>query len=87
MAYTLGNSNVDDGTYFGTIIFVKFKCCEKLDSKDPYMGDGPLDDIQLSERIFFDYLKKTYATFLETGERIDTETDDDLIKSFGTFKV
>jgi SMC interacting uncharacterized protein involved in chromosome segregation len=47
------------------------------------MGDGPLDDIQLSERIFFDYLKKTYATFLETGERIDPETDDDLIKSFG----
>ena len=43
-----------------------------------------MDDIQLSERIFYDYLKKTYDAFMSTGVEIDSEMDTELIKSFGT---
>jgi SMC interacting uncharacterized protein involved in chromosome segregation len=56
-------------------------CCDKLDAQEDLQE--PMDDVILSERIFFDYLKKAYSTFLDEGKEHDTEMEKELIKSFG----
>ena len=53
-----------------------------MESQDDLLGQ--VDDVQLSERIFFDYLKKAYLTFLDEGKEHDTEMENELVKSFGT---
>ena len=41
-----------------------------------------MDDSQLSERIFYDYLKRAYDVFIETGNEEDPIMDKELIKNF-----
>lgn len=46
------------------------------------LDDKDLDDVQLSEKIFFQYLKKSYFSFLDTGDQANPDMDQELIGMF-----
>ncbi len=46
------------------------------------LDDKDLDDVQLSEKIFFEYLKKSYFSFLDTGDQANPDMDQELIRMF-----